>query len=88
MKMYISIEESRGKKRLKEVKFETLGCGHAVAISDMLAELAQGKTLEQAKKISLNDIKSELGDIPPQKVHCVHLAETALRSAIADYEKK
>lgn len=84
MKIYIKVS----KDKIKDIKFQTLGCGHAISISDMICELAKNKTIEQAKKITLKDVIEELGEIPNQKIHCVSLAEVALKSAIEDYEKK
>ncbi|OYT57618.1 MAG: iron-sulfur cluster assembly scaffold protein, partial [Candidatus Aenigmarchaeota archaeon ex4484_14] len=54
----------------------------------MLTELAKGKTIEEAKKISMKDISSSLGGLPPIKLHCSNLAADGLKAAIADYEKK
>lgn len=87
MKIYIKVANQKGKEYIKDVKFETLGCGAAIAVSDMICELAKGKTLAETKKISFQDVAGKLGAMPPQKMHCAHLAETALRSAIKDYEK-
>lgn len=84
MKIYLKV----GKDKIKDIKFETMGCGHAIASSDMICELAIGKTLAQAKKIKFSDVASKLGKMPPQKLHCSSLAEYALKQAIADYEKK
>lgn len=83
MKMYLKIE----KNIIKDAKFETLGCGHAVSISDIMCELIKGKTVKQALKIDYKDIIKTLGQIPPAKVHCSYLAKTALKAAIEDYRK-
>ncbi len=88
MKIYIKVEKKDGKERIKEAKFETLGCGHAIAISDMICALAEGKTLKQAKKITFDDIAEQVGEVPKPKLHCIRLAETALKSAIKDHESK
>ncbi len=84
MKVYIKVE----KNRIEKISFQTLGCATAIACSDMLCELAKGKTITQAKKVSFNDIADKLGDLPVQKIHCAHLAEKALKLSIKDYEKK
>jgi len=84
MKIYIKVD----KDKIKDIKFQTLGCGHAIAISDMICELAKNKTITKAKEITLKDVINELGEIPNPKIHCVSLAEVALKSAIKDYEKK
>ncbi len=73
---------------IKDIKFETLGCAPAIASSDMICELAKGKTLEKSKKIKYKDIADKLGELPPPKIHCTQLAEKALKMAIEDYEKK
>jgi len=84
MKIYIKVE----KDKIKDIKFETLGCAHAIASSDLICDLALGKTIAQAKKIKFKQVLKELGDMPPQKIHCTSLAEYALKEAIKDYENK
>ena len=84
MRIYIKVKDNK----INDIKFETLGCGHALAASDMICDLALGKTLEQAKKIKFSDIIAELGDMPKQKIHCTSLAEHALKQAIKNYEEK
>jgi len=83
MKMYLKIE----KNVIKDAKFETLGCGHAVSISDIMCELIRGKTIDQALKIDYKEIVKKLGQIPPAKVHCSYLAKTALKAAVDNYRK-
>lgn len=84
MKLYIKVE----KGIIKDIKFETMGCGHAIAISDMMCELIKGKTIEKALKIDYDDIVKELGFIPPAKVHCSYLAKSAFKAAVDDYNQK
>jgi len=84
MKIYIKVE----KGKIKGIKFETLGCGHAIAISDMICELAKGKKIDEAKQIKFETVVKEAGEVPKPKLHCVSLAEVALQSAIKDYEEK
>jgi len=88
MKIYIKVEKKEGKEYIKDVKFETLGCAAAIAASDMICDLAKGKTLEEAKRVSFKDVAEELGSLPLPKVHCASLAEKALKMAIEDYEKR
>lgn len=88
MRIYIKVKEDKGQARISEAKFETLGCGHAISISDMICALSEGKTIEQAKKISFDDIAEEVGEVPKPKLHCIRLAETALKTAIKDYKSK
>jgi len=84
MTVYIKVKDGR----LEDVKFKTFGCGAAVATSSMVTELAKGKTLEEARKITRNDVAESLGGLPPVKMHCSNLAADALRVAIDDYLKK
>lgn len=73
---------------IDDIKFKTFGCGAAIATSSMITELAKGKTLEEAKKISRSDIANSLDGLPKVKMHCSNLAADALRAAIEDYEKE
>jgi nitrogen fixation NifU-like protein len=84
MKLMIKV---KGKK-IQDVKFQTMGCAAAIATSSMATELAKGKTLEEAKKITNADVAKALGDLPPIKVHCSNLAADAIKAAIKNYEKK
>jgi nitrogen fixation NifU-like protein len=84
MAMYIKVKDNR----IVDIKFKTFGCGAAVATSSMITELAKGKTLEEAMKISRSDVADSLGGLPPIKMHCSNLAADALHEAIKDYRKK
>lgn len=84
MNLYIKVKDNI----IEDIKFETLGCAHAISSSDMICELAKGKTIDEAKKIGFDSVLKELGGMPPQKIHCSSLAEHALKEAIKDYEKK
>lgn len=84
MKVYIKVE----KNRIKDIKFETFGCVAAIASSDALCDLAKGKTVEQALKITDKDIAKELGGLPCIKFHCSVLGSNALKKAIEDYKTK
>ena len=84
MTIYIKIKENR----ITDIKFKTFGCGAAVATSSMITELAKGKTLNEAMKITRKDVADSLGGLPPIKMHCSNLAADALHEAIKDYQKK
>jgi nitrogen fixation NifU-like protein len=73
---------------LEDVKFQTFGCGAAIAVSSMVTEMAIGKTLDEALKITKESIANELEGLPPQKMHCSNLGADALRRAIEDYKSK
>jgi nitrogen fixation NifU-like protein len=88
MKIYLKIKKNKGKEIIADIKFETLGCASAIATSSMVTDLAKGKTLEEARKISRNDVAEALEGLPPLKLHCSNLAADALHAAIADYKKK
>jgi FeS cluster assembly scaffold protein NifU, Clostridium type len=84
MKIYLRIEDNR----IVEAKFQTFGCGAAIASSSMATELVKGKTLEEAWEISNRAVAEALEGLPPIKMHCSVLAEEGIHSAINDYRKK
>jgi nitrogen fixation NifU-like protein len=84
MTIYIKVKDNR----LEDVKFKTFGCGAAIATSSMTTELAKGKTLDEAMKITRGDVADNLGGLPPVKMHCSNLAADGLHAAIQDYLKK
>jgi len=84
MRVYIKVKNNK----IEDIKFQTMGCIAAIATSSMVTELAKGKTLEEAKKITNKDVAESLGNLPPIKMHCSNLAANALRKAIEDYEEK
>lgn len=84
MKVYIKVDKK--KDTIKNIKFETLGCAAAIATSSMITDLAKGKTLEEAMKITNKDVAKSLEGLPPMKMHCSNLAADALRNAIEDYK--
>ena len=84
MKMYLKIKDNR----IEDVKFETFGCGSAIATSSMATELIKGKPVEEALELSNQAVVEALDGLPPVKMHCSVLAEEALRSAISDYYKR
>jgi len=84
MTMYIKVKDNK----LEDVKFKTFGCGAAIATSSMTTEMAKGKTIDEAMKITRADVADNLGGLPPIKMHCSNLAADALHEAIKDYQKK
>ena len=90
--LYIKVgkRKSNGKeeKYIKDIKFSTLGCAAAIAVSSMITQMAKGKTLAKAEKISNKEIVNELGDLPKIKYHCSLLGAEALHLAIEDYKNK
>lgn len=89
MWLYIKIgKDKKGRKIIKDIKFETFGCVAAIATSSVITDLAKGKTLKKAMKINKKEIVQSLGGLPPVKLHCSVLAADALYEAIYDYLKK
>ncbi len=84
--MWIYIKVKAGK--LEDVKFKTFGCGAAIATSSMITEMAKGKTIEEALKITRGDVADALDGLPPIKMHCSNLAADGLHAAIKDYLEK
>ncbi len=84
MKLFIKVAGDK----IIEAKFQTFGCGAAIATSSMVTEMVKGKTLDEALKISNEMVAEALDGLPPVKMHCSVLAEEALRGAIEDYRKK
>ena len=84
MSIYIKVKDNR----IEDIKFKTFGCGAAIATSSMITELAKGKSLDEAMKISRGDVADNLGGLPPIKMHCSNLAADGLHAAIQDYLKK
>lgn len=84
MRIYLKIED----ETIADVKFETFGCGSAIASSSMATELIKGKPLEEALKLTNKAVTEALDGLPPQKIHCSVLAEEAIKGAIEDYYNK
>lgn len=94
MKVYIKVGQAwdskskKNKESIKEIKFQTLGCGAAIATSSMVTEMVKGKFLDEAEKITNVQIADKLNGLPPPKMHCSNLAASALKKAIGDYKLK
>lgn len=84
MRMYIKVKDDK----IEDVKFQTFGCGAAVATSSMATELIKGKSVEEALEITNKAVAEALDGLPPIKLHCSVLAEQAIKAAIEDYKKK
>lgn len=84
MEMFISVKDDI----ITDIKFRTFGCGSAIATSSMVTEMAKGMHVDQAMKLTRNDVANELEGLPPQKMHCSNLAADALHEAIKDYKSK
>ena len=81
MEMQIKVEDDR----IEDIKFRTFGCGAAIATSSVTTEMMKGKTLEEAKELTRDNVADELGGLPVAKRHCSNLAADALHAAIEDY---
>ena len=84
MKIYLKIEDDI----IKDVKFETFGCGSAIASSSMATEMIKGKPISEALELSNKAVVEALDGLPPQKLHCSVLAEEAVKAAVKDYYDK
>ncbi len=84
MTFYIKVNGNR----IEDVKFKTFGCGAAIAVSSMISEMAKGKTIEEALKITNRDVAEELDGLPANKMHCSNLGADALHKAIENYLEK
>jgi nitrogen fixation NifU-like protein len=81
MEIYIKVED----ERISDIKFKTFGCGSAIATASMVTELARGRSLDEALKITREDVAKELDGLPPVKMHCSNLAADALHDAVKAY---
>jgi nitrogen fixation NifU-like protein len=84
MEIFIKVKDDI----ITDIKFRTFGCGSAIATSSMVTELAKGKHIDEAVKITRGDVATELEGLPAQKMHCSNLAADALHEAIKDYKNK
>ncbi|VVB59690.1 Iron-sulfur cluster assembly scaffold protein IscU 2 [uncultured archaeon] len=84
MEIYIKVKDDK----ITDIKFRTFGCGSAIATSSMVTELAKGKHVDEAVKITRADVANELDGLPAQKMHCSNLAADALHEAIKDYKNR
>jgi nitrogen fixation NifU-like protein len=82
MEIFIKVKDDI----ITDIKFRTFGCGSAIATSSMVTEMAKGKHVDEAMKITRNDVADELDGLPPKKMHCSNLASDALHEAIKNYK--
>lgn len=89
MWIYIKVGmDEKQNETIKDIKFQTFGCVAAIATSSMITDLAKGKILDEAMKITRKNVAESLGGLPPRKMHCSNLAADALHAAINDYRTK
>ena len=86
--MKITIKVDKATRSIADIKFQTLGCGAAIATSSLVTEMAKGKTLDEAMKITRTTVAEGLDGLPPNKLHCSNLAADGLHKAIEDYLSK
>lgn len=84
MKIFIKVKDNI----IVDIKFLTFGCGAAIATSSMITEMAKGKTIDEALKLTRDDVAENLDGLPPIKMHCSNLSADALKAAIEDYRKR
>lgn len=83
MKIYLKIKDNQ----VEDIKFETLGCAAAIAVSSAMTEIVKGKSLEEAEQVSKDEVVEALGGLPEMKVHCSVLGIDALKKAIQNYRE-
>jgi len=84
MRMWVKFED----EKIKDLKWRTFGCASAIASTSVFSEMAKGKTIEEALKITPQDIVKELGGLPQIKIHCSILADQVFKEAIKNYKAK
>ena len=84
LRMWIKFKEEDGRKIIDRASFQSFGCQTAIAVASVATELLAGKTLEEAKAMSGEELAAPLGALPPVRIHCAQLVEGALRNALAD----
>jgi nitrogen fixation NifU-like protein len=82
MRMWLKFSEKDGKKVIDRASFQAFGCQTAIAVASVATKLLQGKTAEEARNLSAQDLAGDLGTLPPMKIHCGQLVEGALRNAL------
>ena len=85
MRIYIKVDDD---ERIEDIRFQTFGCGAAVATSSIVTEIAKGMKIDEAMSLNNKDVAESLGGLPSVKLHCSNLAADALHAAIEDYRKR
>jgi nitrogen fixation protein NifU and related proteins len=88
LRMWVKFKEVNGRRVIDKATFQTFGCETAIAVASLATELISGKTVEEALEMKGDDLSDPLGPLPPLKIHCAQLVESALRSALAPNEEK
>ena len=84
LRMWLKFTEKDGKKVIDRASFQSFGCQTAIAVASMATELLKGKSVEDARKLSPDDLPGDLGPLPPMKIHCGQLVEGALHNALGE----
>lgn len=87
LRMFLKFTDKDGKKVIDRASFQSFGCQTAIAIASMATEMLKGKSISDAQKLSAEDMTTDLGPLPPVKIHCGQMVEGALRSALNEEEK-
>jgi len=82
LRMWLKFTEKDGKRVIDRASFQSFGCQTAIAVASMATELLKGKTAEEARELSANELTGDLGPLPPMKIHCGQLVEGALKNAL------
>jgi NifU-like protein involved in Fe-S cluster formation len=82
LRMWLKFTEKDGKRVIDRASFQAFGCQTAIAVASMATELLRGKTADEAKQLTANELTGDLGPLPPMKIHCGQLVEGALRNAL------
>ena len=85
MRIYIKVDDE---ERISDIRFQTFGCGAAVATSSIVTEIARGMKIDEAMVLNNQDVADSLGGLPAVKLHCSNLAADALHAAIEDYKSR
>ena len=84
LRMWIKFKEENGRKIIDRASFQSFGCQTAIAVASVATELLAGKTIDEAKSMSGEELAAPLGALPPVRIHCAQLVEGALRDALSD----